>query len=82
MLTIRTKKVFNKWYCCATIDGYDYSFTGISMNQARYKMRVKLHSCGKTNYAIWEEPIIYTKRTYGQMTAMQVIKIDSRNNIV
>lgn len=39
---IETKKIRDKWVCFATIDGYDYSFEGISAYLAQREMNIFL----------------------------------------
>lgn len=38
MITINTKRVDKDWFCYATIEGYDHSFKGSTMNEARQLM--------------------------------------------
>lgn len=39
-MTIKTKLLKSKFYCYATIDGYDHSFYGDTLDEAQSQMRV------------------------------------------
>ena len=57
---IKTKQIGDKWYSLDTIDGYDYSFEGDSINHAQAQMKAFLRSRGK-KVVRWEKPEYYIK---------------------
>lgn len=59
---IYTQKKGDKWYCFGTIYGYDYSFSGDSVDTVQLPMRDKLNK-NKIVDAKWHEPeIIYSEK--------------------
>ncbi len=42
MIPITTKLLRKRWFCFATFDGYDYSYTGKTMEEAQNKMKARL----------------------------------------
>lgn len=59
---IYTQKKGDKWYCFGTLYGYDYSFSGNSVDTVQALMRNKLNK-NKVVDAKWHEPeIIYSEK--------------------
>ena len=56
-IDIITKKIRDKWYCLATLYGYDYSFEGLSVDAAQMQMR-ELLSRNKVSNIKWHKPEI------------------------
>ena len=57
-MTIGTKFLRGKFYCYATVDGYDYSFDGVTVDEAQSQMRdlleKKYHHGKITGNVEWE----------------------------
>jgi hypothetical protein len=74
MIRVETKQMSSKIWCCyATIDGYDYSYSSKTMEDAQLLMLSKLKSVGKRNYAIWAEPVIIPAKVKAEKVNRNVI---------
>lgn len=52
---IYTKQVCDKWHCFGTIQGYDHSFSGLTLDSAQNQMRRKIKKM-KESDCKWYSP--------------------------
>lgn len=78
MIQVHTKLVRKKWFCFATFDGQDYSYTSSEKEKAVDKMKERLRKSGLLEHALWmKEEVIQPAPMQKQSEPWMPPKIDN-----
>lgn len=77
MIPIHTKLLRKKWFCFSTFDGYDYSYTGSTKEEAQDKMKNRLSKSDLLEHALWMEEEIIQPEPQAPKSNWRPPKIDN-----